>query len=281
METRHTSFRKYISNIDTSLDSKKFTNESVAMAYHENSKFTRFELLGQGVKNEIFSRPFVNKHPSQPFKAYPGRKKISIKEYEKDDFDADIFQTISKRRSKGNYQNYLLPLSEIGKLLHFSYGITGKSKMKEDEEFWNFRAVSSAGGLYPLEIYLYANNSEISEGLYHYRPDISSIELIKDSKQMDVIKENIAVQPIDLTKSSCVLFITSVLSRCFIKYSDRAYRFVLQEVGFVSQNMLLICEALDLDSCIVAEYADNRINDLLMIDGTLETIQSVIVIGKS
>lgn len=49
---------------------------------------------------------------------------------------------------------------------------------------------------------------------------------------------------------SCLMFITSVFQRNMLKYGERGYRFLLQEVGVVQQNISLICEHLDLSSCI-------------------------------
>jgi len=282
MKAMKVNFRKNISNLDKSLDNKSYINQSLSMFYHENSKFTRFELMKQGIRIERFSNPFVNKRASQPYKAHPTSKTFSIKEYEDTDFKADIFNTILSRRSRRTYRDYAISLNEIGKLLYFSYGITGKEKMNDEDHFWHFRAVPSGGGLYPLEIYMYLNNSVLPKGIYHYRPDISSIELIAEGEQMEVIKEIVYAEPIiNITKCSCLVFITSVFGRNLIKYGDRGYRLILQEVGSLSQNMSLICEALHLASCMAGGYIDNKVNDLLMVDGTLETIQNIIVIGKT
>ena len=55
---------------------------------------------------------------------------------------------------------------------------------------------------------------------------------------------------------------------------------MLLEVGFLSQNMSLIAEALNLGSCMLGGYKDNLVEEFLEIDGMLESIQNTIVIGK-
>jgi SagB-type dehydrogenase family enzyme len=65
-----------------------------------------------------------------------------------------------------------------------------------------------------------------------------------------------------------------------IKYGERGYRFIMLEIGFVSENISLICDGLGLGSCMAGGYLDNEINDMLEIDGTFETVQNVIIVGK-
>jgi ABC-type multidrug transport system fused ATPase/permease subunit len=66
-----------------------------------------------------------------------------------------------------------------------------------------------------------------------------------------------------------------------VKYGDRGYRFILQEVGFLTQNISLLTESLGLNSCILGSYIDENINRILTADGTFETIQNVSVQGTS
>lgn len=66
----------------------------------------------------------------------------------------------------------------------------------------------------------------------------------------------------------------------YIKYGERAYRFILLEVGFLGQTISLLAEALNLGSCMLGGYHDSNIEDFLGIDGQLESIQNSIVIGK-
>jgi len=281
MKTKHLNFRNDISELDGSVSNLKTLKKSLALLYHENSKFSEFEMIKLGRDIEAFADPFISQRASQPYKAYPYSKVFSIKEYEAPDFEVDLFATIMNRRSGRAYRDYTISLNEVGKLLHFGYGITGKEQVKDDSYCWHYRSVPSGGGLYPLEIYLYINNGMIPKGVYHYRADISAVELIKEGELMEEIRKIVYAEPvIDVTKCSCILFITSVFGRTLIKYGDRGYRFILQEVGLVSQNISLICQALGLSSCMVGGYLDNKVNELLITDGTMETIQGITIIGK-
>ncbi len=77
-----------------------------------------------------------------------------------------------------------------------------------------------------------------------------------------------------------MIITTGLYERLKIKYGDRAYRFMLHESGFVAQNMSLIFHALGLGSCMVGGYLDERINELLNLDGVFETVQNILIFGK-
>ncbi|MDR1200160.1 MAG: nitroreductase family protein [Tannerellaceae bacterium] len=95
----------------------------------------------------------------------------------------------------------------------------------------------------------------------------------------NILKKNLAADNIQLEDSSCIVFITSVFLRTMLKYGERGYRFILQEIGFVGQNISLVSEALGLSSCMLGGFLDDEINSFLEIDGPSETIQNIIVIG--
>jgi SagB-type dehydrogenase family enzyme len=86
---------------------------------------------------------------------------------------------------------------------------------------------------------------------------------------------------VDAFKASAVVLTTAVFERTFIKYRERAYRFILQECGSVSQNLSLNAEALGLGSCLLGGVMDESVNDLLGVDGVFESILSVQYIGKN
>lgn len=65
-----------------------------------------------------------------------------------------------------------------------------------------------------------------------------------------------------------------------IKYGDRGYRFLMQESGFVAQTISLLAESINLSSCMLGGYNDDKVNEFIGIDGVFETINNIIVIGK-
>jgi len=124
------------------------------------------------------------------------------------------------------------------------------------------------------------NKSLLLNGIYHYRPDTEALEVLDEEPHMEFIRQNVASGNINIEDSCCVVFITSLFKRTMLKYGDRGYRFILNEVGAVEQNLSIICTHLGLKSCILGGYLDNEINKMLGVQSPFETIQGLIVIGK-
>ncbi len=272
-----------IGRLDVSLYGPKNFKDSLALLFNENTKFDDFLIRKQIEGIQGFSNPYILDRASQPYKAYPTSKSYSISQYISiQPQQKNIFDVIKNRRSGRVYANYSISLNELSTILHYSYGVMAQATMKGGGNTWKYRAIPSAGGLYPLEFYLYINNSILPKGFYHYRPDQMELELIHEEDLLQELKKILIAEPyVDISNSSCILFITSVFERILIKYGDRGYRFILQEVGLATQNVSLVCEAIGLSSCILGSYVDEKVNEYLKADGTFESIQNIIIIGKN
>lgn len=267
---------------DFSIYGKGSTDDCPAMVYHENSKLTerKSRIFGESIQK--FFNPYILERASRPYKIHPGSKVTSLKDYEGLYPNINFFELVQKRRSGRNFTDYKISLNELHKICHYSYGVSGSlTNGSVENGSVTLRNVPSPGGLYPLEVYIGILDSSTPMGLYHYRPDINALELVKEGNFKDKLDTLIMAKPyINLQKASCVLFITSVFERVFIKYKERAYRFMLMETGFLSQNASLVSEALGLSSCMVGGYMDDEINEFLGIQDNSETIQNIIIIGK-
>lgn len=257
--------------------------DSLALLYHENSKSQSYLSRKDGYRIGAFlGNPNMVERSVQPFKNYPNAEKIDLSVYANPEEENAFCSLVSKRKSVREYNtDYKMSLSEIYKILHHAYGI---SRIDEQSNglVQKYRMVPSAGGLYPLEIYFYANNTSLERGLYHYNPNNNEIEVVT---RKDIRQELIAAANgnafVAVPDSSIIVFVTSVFERQMIKYGDRAYRFTLMEVGAVAQNITLTCQSLGLGDCYLGSYFDEKVNRLLGVNGVGETIQNITVIGKS
>ncbi len=277
--------REVIASLDSGLYGTKNFDESLALTFNENVKFDKFLIHKQVEGIQSFSNKYVHQRSCQPYKVFPTSKEYDLKPYLQripDSEKANLFSILTKRCSNRAYSLYSISLNELALLCHYSYGISKEDYNEESEATLRLRTVPSAGALYPLELYVYLNTSVLPKGVYHYSPNKSALEFIKEEDYMEYFRENLVAEPfVDLQHCSCVFFITSFFERVLIKYGDRGYRFILQEVGFLTQNILLLAEFLGLGSCILGSYVDDNINQILVADGTFETVQNVIVIGKN
>lgn len=274
---------EFISEIDRSIHNIKNIKDLAALLFQENSKLDKFTIIKQGENIGGFSNPYLTQRISQPYKCFPGSKVVPMEDYaDIKPLSFNLFETIAKRRSVRVYENYDISLNEIYNILQYSYGITDCQPIRGSKGMWPYRAVPSGGALYPLEIYIYINNGMMSKGVYHYRADLNALEFINEEVEMTDFQRILVAEPyIQLKNASCIIFISSVLERGLLKYGERGYRFILQEVGYVAQNISLICTALKLGTCMVGSFIDDEMNEIIKADGVLETIQSVIVVGKN
>lgn len=215
------------------------------------------------VKNVVGS---IFQFGSQPsgVKRYKGAKMISLP---KPDFTGDSLEkTIQNRRSIRNYIDVKITLSELSQLLFAAQGVTGY------EQGYAFRTTPSAGALYPLEIYAVAMRVEgVDPGIYHYLTGSHQLELVKSGDFKRKLIDAALGQ--EMVGEAAVTFVVSaVFDRMTFKYGERGYRYVYIEAGHVSQNLFLQSASLGLGSVCVGAFYDDKMNDLINVDGTDEAV---------
>ena len=182
-------------------------------------------------------------------------------------------ETIKKRRSIRAYSKKALTLPQLSQLLFSAQGITGNHYGHD------VRTAPSAGALYPLEVYLVANNVEgLSQGIYHYTIKEHAVELLQEGNFREAITDAGLGQ--DMLGDAPVTFILSaVFERTRKKYGDRSLRYVYMEAGHVSQNISLQAVSLGLGSVCVGAFHDELVNSLVGLDGSRESVIYLQAVG--
>jgi SagB-type dehydrogenase family enzyme len=179
---------------------------------------------------------------------------------------------VAARRSTREYADAPLALAQLSTLLATSYGVTGALGPQP------LRAVPSGGALYPLELYVAAQQVDgLERALYHYDPLRATLERMRPLRG-DALA---GLTPYDelLVPSAAVAMISAVFWRSRFKYGARAYRFALLEAGHVAQNFLLAATALALAACPVGGFFDRRVDAFLGIDGLYEASLYLLPVG--
>lgn len=267
-----------INAIDANFEKSCQLNDFFALYYHEKSKYDKYSFLQERNRIAFFALPQMVKREVMPYKCYPNAELTPLNGYIGNEPPVDIYGLIRNRRSSRKFVPYTMSLNELAKILYYGYGITGMGPLKGLEGNWYYRSVPSGGGLYPLEIYVYVNHGAIRRGIYHYRPDKNALEYVRD-EELSAFSKSMAVGNIDIENATCIVFISSMFLRNMLKYGERGYRFILQEVGEVGQNISLISDSVGMSSCIIGGFQDDEINGLLGVNTPAETVQSIIVIG--
>jgi len=230
-------------------------SELLSTRYLYDTKYTRDSVNSP--------RAFVMSAPM--FKTYPDSKIISLNKN-------IIFPEISlgdclkKRRSVRQYSNKPLTIDELSMLLWASQGITAKHGE------YHLRTAPSAGALYPVETYIVINFAdEIEKGIYHFNIIDFSLEQIKTGDFSEKIASSCLGQ-IFLKKCPVVFVWSAVIRRCAGKYTHRAMRYIMMDVGHICENLILACSALGLGSCPVAAFFDDEVNNLIELEGAEESV---------
>lgn len=203
------------------------------------------------------------------YKAYARLDEIVLP---KSNLKKSILKEVFDDRKSSRKTSYkLLTISNIANILYYSAGI----KNTKDYRFPN-RFYPSAGARYPLEIYILPFNSDLKKGIYHYYLKNHSLEKLLDFDNFDYNKY---FNQTWIKKASCLILITAMFKRTTLKYGDRGYRYIMIEAGHLGQNIYLVCSALGIGCCAIGGYKDDRLNQLLDIDGIDEAIVYAIAVG--
>jgi SagB-type dehydrogenase family enzyme len=165
--------------------------------------------------------------------------------------DLSLEATLRERRSVREFTDEPLSIQEIGQLLWAAQGITAS---------WGGRTAPSAGGLYPLEVYV-----ATADGVWHYLPQDQRAEVVRDDDARGELTSAAHDQD-PVGDAPAVIVITAVPARTAAKYGDRAERYVQLEAGHVAQNVLLQAVALDLGAVPIGAFDDDDVASVLLLD---------------
>src|SRR3972149_8405902 len=236
---------------------------SIGERFHRETSLTWLGVIGDLFRGK----------PEMPpqYKNYPDSKVIKLPKpaYQ----GMSLEKAIEKRRSVRNYSGKPLTLPQLSQLLFSAQGITGKLYDQP------LRTAPSAGALYPIEVYVIANDVEgLPHGIYHYAVLNHSLELIKSG---DFRKEITAAGlEQEMLGDADVTFVLSAISdRVRHKYDERGFCYVYLEAGHISQNIYLQAVSLGLGSVSIGAFLDEEVNKLIGIDGRTEAVIYLHAVG--
>jgi SagB-type dehydrogenase family enzyme len=171
-----------------------------------------------------------------------------------------------------------LALEVVGRLLYTSYGLReaqeGASPRSTD------RPVPSAGGLYPLELYVAAQAvTGLPDGVYHYDARAHQLELRRTGRVHEELA-GIALGQTMLHDANLLIVITAIFQRTMWKYGQRGYRYIWLDAGHLGQNLYLAAAALGLGPVAIGGFFDDDLNRLLELPVDEEEAMYVICVGQ-
>ncbi|WP_433928143.1 SagB/ThcOx family dehydrogenase [Sorangium cellulosum] len=191
--------------------------------------------------------------------------------------DAPLGAVLERRRSIREFALRPMPLETLGRLLHASYGVRGARKI--DGEWASDRPTPSAGGRYPLEIYVATQAVEdLPDGLYHYDARAHELELRREGLAHAALADQTLAQDMVLN-TNVVVIITAVPFRTMWKYGQRGYRFLWLDAGHVGQNLYLVATAMGLGAVAIGGFYDDELKALLALPAE-EDPMYVVCVGQ-
>ncbi len=223
----------------------------VAAMYHLHSSNSRARVPELEVDDDH--------HPLRT-RSYPGSSRIDLPGR---DFDLamPLGEALRLRRSTREYRRSPMPLELVGRLLYATYGIRGVREIDGHPTF--DRPVPSAGGLYPLELYVATQEVEgLSDGVYHYDARSHQLELRRSGCVHPELADMTIGQDM-IRDANIVLVIAGVFGRTMWKYGQRGYRYVLLDAGHVGQSLYLLGTAMGLGVVTIGGFFDRELGALI------------------
>ena len=182
--------------------------------------------------------------------------------------DANILELIRSRHTVRRFKKGLIKQDKLAGLLESIYRTEGS------------HSIPSAGGLYPLEIYvaILQKVGDINPGWYQYssaEQTLSLLDIPSGTERVCQILDSVGV----IENANFVIFFGADFSRTAMKYSNRGYRFVLMEVGHAAQNANLYCVENGLGAVEWGGFNDLQLTKELKLDYPKQGIALAMVVG--
>jgi SagB-type dehydrogenase family enzyme len=193
--------------------------------------------------------------------------------------DEDEARTIETRprnlRDYGDAERLPLDASVAGALLQDGAGIVRSQPGRDyDGGPMHWRAYSSAGGLFPLELYVAA-----PDGLHVFDPlGRALITLRTDDARRRVAA---AAGADELEDAGAIVVVTGIHKRTGWKYMERGYRHIWWDAGTMLANLLALAAADDLQPRLYTGFADRELNLALGVNGVDEFALALLAVGDA
>jgi len=163
-----------------------------------------------------------------------------------------LLELLQNRKSVRHFSSGSLSIEHVEKLVYAGIGIRSGNK----------RVVPSAGGCYPLEMFLVIGDVVgMESGIYHYQPKtlLRPGDFRQGLYDASLRQSSIATAQISIIIAANYEKITS-------RYGKRGYRYTYMEAGHVGQNIALQAVELGLGTVMIGAFNDNAVRTLLEIE---------------
>jgi SagB-type dehydrogenase family enzyme len=155
-----------------------------------------------------------------------------------------------------------IDLPRLGSILHLSAGVVRTTVRPYGT--WLFRAAGSAGGRFPLELYVAVpEGGDLPTGVHWYHPENHALVTIGPPPEA----------------SSAAIVVTGVPWRTGWRYRERGYRHVYWDAGTMLAQLLAVAESAGVQADLYTGFPDASIAALVGANGVDEWPVAVVTLG--
>ncbi|MEO5884988.1 MAG: hypothetical protein ABIQ58_05675 [Candidatus Limnocylindrales bacterium] len=241
------------------------TPGDTARLYHRLSSYAYIpgELEATPADHPMIRQDFVRNHlPTfpAPFKAYPpGLPRLALPRT----WPSPRAAATSVLAGQLGPSADRLDLAQIARLLYLSAAVVRFVERGDGRRFF-FRTSRSAGGLFPLELYVAANGvSGLTDGVHWYDPLRHSLVQIGPPPHGD----------------ASAIIVTGIPWRTGWRYAERGFRHLYWDAGTTLAHTLALADAVGLGARLWTRFPDEQVARLVGADGVQEFPLAVVTLG--
>ena len=185
-----------------------------------------------------------------------------------------VEEAIYKRKTVRSFGKKPLTLSQVSQLLWVANGTIPKDAVTGATS----KVTPSAGGLYPLEVFLVVGKDGVKDvpaGVYQYIPRTNSMKLLVEGDKRNSVAKAALYQGF-LALAPVNVIVGAVFGRTTYKYGGRGHQYVFMEAGSANQNVCLQAEALGLSVATVGAFEEKPLSKALKLP---DSVRPIVIMG--
>ncbi|MFD3156228.1 SagB family peptide dehydrogenase [Haloimpatiens sp. FM7330] len=254
----------------------RFRSEEYLLNYKANNNYIGYRIGISNFFQESAVLTSVNLDLGEEIDdviAFPKPKKIRT----------GLSVVIKNRRSVRKYSKSIMSMQDFSNILYYSQGIADEVpayNLSHSNKNIKLRNTPSAGGLYPIELYvLVINVKNLSNGIYKYYPYSHSIKPINTKIHSSDVRKFAEFGYINVEDSNLlIMYIYNMLVNTR-KYGDAGMTYALIETGEIAQNLQLVSTALGYGACDIGGYEKQYVEEVIKIDGIQKHVVHMNIVG--
>ena len=184
-------------------------------------------------------------------------------ELPKPEFDEILKQAYLQRQSYRQFLDKAISLKQLGEFLSCLLPITLDSSPLPKYRY------ASAGGLYPVQVYLYVKPNRVEgleSGFYYYNPSYHRLVFL--SAGSDINSRIYQKNQLIFEEAAFSLFLIGQLSAIAPMYGEVTRDFCMLEAGYISQLLMETAPKYEIGLCPIGSIEFEKLRDLLALESS-------------